>query len=102
MKTRTFFTALSFGLLASCAQLSPHEAVQNPVTRKAAQSARMRSDRDALAKYFEDAANEMQAKAEEQKKLLEHYEDKSSLYGREARDLISHTAAESKWYCCIK
>ncbi len=49
----------------------------------------MRSDHDALTKYFEDAANEMQAKAEEQKKLLGHYEDKSSLYDREVRDLIS-------------
>jgi hypothetical protein len=38
----------------------------------------------------------MQAKAEEQKKLLQHYEEKSYksyLYGREARDLISHTGA---------
>ena len=53
----------------------------------------MRSDHGALTKYFEDAANEMQAKAEEQKKLLQHYEEKSYLYGREARDLISHTSA---------
>jgi hypothetical protein len=35
----------------------------------------------------------MQAKAEEQKKLLQHYEEKSYLYGREAQDLISHTGA---------
>ncbi len=53
----------------------------------------MRSDHGALRKYFEDAANEMQAKAEEQKKLLQHYEEKSYLYGREAQDLISHTSA---------
>lgn len=98
MKTRTFFAALSLGLLASCAQWSPHEAVQNQATRKATQSARTRSDHDALARYFEDAANEMQAKAGEQKKLLEHYEDKSYLYGRDAQDLISHTTALVRKY----
>jgi hypothetical protein len=98
MKTRTFFAALSLGFLASCAQMSPHEAVQNPTVRKAAQSARTRSDHDALTKYFEHAANEMQAKAEEQKKLLQHYEEKSYLYGREAQDLISHTSARVRKY----
>jgi hypothetical protein len=40
----------------------------------------------------------MQAKAEEQKKLLQHYEEKSYLYGREAEDLISHTGAWRRKY----
>jgi hypothetical protein len=40
----------------------------------------------------------MQAKAEEQKKLLQHYEEKSYLYGREAQDLISHTSALVRKY----
>ncbi|SEL34849.1 hypothetical protein [Nitrosovibrio tenuis] len=98
MKTRTFFAALSLGFLASCAQMSPLEAVQNPTIRKASQNARTRSDHDALTKYFENAASEMQAKAEEQRKLLEHYEEKSYLYGREAQDLISHTTALVRKY----
>jgi hypothetical protein len=98
MKTRTFFAALSLGFLASCAQMSPYDAVQNPTIRKAAQSARTRSDHDALTRFFEDAASEMQAKAEEQKKLLMHYEEKSYLYGREAQDLISHTTALVRKY----
>ena len=93
MKTRRFFTVLSFSLLAACAQISPHEAVQNTSIRKAAQNARTRSDHDALTKYFEDAAKEMETKAEEQKKLLEHYEERGYLYGRQAQDLKSHTAA---------
>jgi|SRR5688500_8709312 len=93
MKTRRFFTVLSFSLLAACAQISPHEAVQNTNIRKAAQNARTRSDHDALTRYFEDAAKEMQAKAQEQKTLLEHYEEKGYLYGRQAQDLKSHTAA---------
>lgn len=93
MKTRRFFTVLSFSLLAACAQISPHEAVQNTNIRKAAQNARTRSDHDALTRYFEDAAKEMQTKAQEQKTLLEHYEEKGYLYGRQAQDLKSHTAA---------
>lgn len=93
MKTRRFFTVLSFSLLAACAQISPHEAVQNTNIRKAAQNARTRSDHDALTRYFEDAAREMQTKAQEQKTLLEHYEEKGYLYGRQAQDLKSHTAA---------
>lgn len=98
MKTRKFFAALSLSLVAACAQMSPHEAVQNTNIRKAAQNARTRSDHDALTQYFEDAAREMQAKAKEQKKLLDHYEEKGYLYGRQAQDLKSHTAALVRKY----
>ena len=34
----------------------------------------------------------MQTKVKEQKELLEQYQDKSYLYGRQAQDLQSHTA----------
>jgi hypothetical protein len=98
MKTRKFFAVLSLSLIAACAQVSPHEAVQNTNIRKATQNARTRSDHDALTKYFEDAAKEMQTKAEEQKHLLEHYEEKGYLYGRQAQDLKSHTAALLRKY----
>ena len=40
----------------------------------------------------------MHNKAEEQKKLLEHYEEKSYLYGRQAQDLESHTSALVRKY----
>ncbi|HEY6043959.1 MAG TPA: hypothetical protein VIU43_03580 [Nitrosospira sp.] len=98
MNTRTFLMTLSIGLLAACAQMSPHEAVQNPTIRKAAQNARTRSDHDVLTRYFEGAAKEMQTKAAEQKQLLEHYEEKGYLYGRQAQDLKSHTAALVRKY----
>lgn len=98
MRTRTFFAALSLGLTAACAQMSPFEAVQNTNIRKTAQSPRTRSDHDALTRYFEEAAREMRTKAQEQEKLLEHYEQKSYLYGREAQDLKSHTAALVRKY----
>jgi hypothetical protein len=40
----------------------------------------------------------MQAKSDEQKRLLEHYEDKSYLYGKRAQDLQSHTSALIRKY----
>lgn len=98
MKTRKFLAAMSLGLLAACAQMTPLEAVQNTNVRKAAQNARTRSDHDTLTKYFEGKAKEMHSKAKEQKKLLEHYEQKSYLYGRQAQDLESHTSALVRKY----
>lgn len=89
---------MSLGLLAACAQMTPLEAVQNTHARKAAQNARTRSDHDALTKYFEDKAEEIHSKDEEQKKLLEHYEQKSYLYGRQAQDLESRTSALVRKY----
>ncbi len=51
-----------------------------------------------LAKYYEDSAAEMRAKAEEHKLLLEQYEDKSYLYGKKAQDLQAHAAALIRKY----
>ncbi|SCY09404.1 hypothetical protein SAMN05216420_102273 [Nitrosospira sp. Nl5] len=94
METKKVITIVAIlGLLASCAPMSPHEAVNSPVLRKVVQNARTRSDHDALTKYFENLAEEMQVKAEEQRKLLEHYEEKGYLYGRQALSRQSHTWA---------
>ena len=64
----------------------------------AARNATTRSDHEAVAKYYEDAARKMESKAEEQKLLLEQYEDKSYIYGREAQDLQAHTYALVRKY----
>ena len=77
MKTRNLFAVLSLSLLAACAQTSHQEVLQSTNIRKAAQNARTRSDHDALTQYFEDTAREMQVKTKEQRKLLEHYEEKA-------------------------
>ena len=75
-----------WGLLASCT-VNPHpmdmtEAIQN---------ARTRSDHEALARHYEDAAKEMQLKADEHRKLLAQYEAKNALYdGRHNQNLVSH------------
>jgi hypothetical protein len=53
---------------------------------------------EAVAKYYEDSAAEMRAKIQEQKQLLEQYEDKSYLYGKKAQDLQSHTSALIRKY----
>ena len=39
---------------------------------------------ETVAKYYEDSAAEMRAKAQEQKLLLDQYEDKSYLYGKKS------------------
>ena len=80
------------GFLTACAQMGPHEA-ENATVRKAAESARTYADHDRLAQRYQSAARELRVKAEEQKKLLQHYEEKSYLYGRQAQDNKSHTQA---------
>jgi hypothetical protein len=92
-KSGTFVAVLSaLGLLASCAQMSPLEA-QNDQIHKAEKNARTYVDHDNLAKQYQNTAKEMLVKAEEQKKLLQHYEEKSYLYGRQAQDKQSHALA---------
>ena len=98
MNARILFAAFSLGLMVSCAQMSPSEAPQTESIPAIAKSARMQSDHLALTRHYENNAREMQNKAEEQKRLLEHYEEKSYLYGRRAQDLKSHTAALVRKY----
>jgi len=83
MKTKIgkFCIVLSMpGLLASCTHISSYEAIQDPVIRTAVENAATRSDHYALAKHFEDAAKEMQAKAEEKKALLEAVREDASVW----------------------
>ena len=86
MKIVTALALVAFlGLLGSCT-INPHPMDMT----QAVQSAKTRSDHDALVKHYDDAAKEMRAKAEEHKKLLAQYEAKKSLYGKQAQSLISH------------
>lgn len=92
----------AFSLLSFMAAMSlPAQAVievENFDIDAASHNAVTRSDHEAVAKYYENAAVEMQTKAQEQKSLLEQYEDKSYLYGREAQDLQAHTHALARKY----
>ena len=94
---RFFIAIITIGLLASCAPMTSHEAIQNTNKRTATKSAKTRSDHNALAKHFEDAAREMQAKVSEQKKLLEQYESER-LYGWQSHNLKSQTLALIRKY----
>ncbi|MGH8762788.1 MAG: hypothetical protein ACREUR_06085 [Nitrosospira sp.] len=53
---------------------------------------------EAVARHYEDVAKELQAKINEQKQLLEHYEDKSYIYGKRAQDLQAHADALIRKY----
>ncbi|SCY00699.1 hypothetical protein [Nitrosospira sp. Nsp13] len=96
MKTK-LTNILALSIAALLALLSPiamaAEPLDTPEIRTAAQNATTQSDHERLARYYEDAAAQMQAKVAEKKELLEHYEDKSYIYGRRAQDLQSHTHA---------
>ena len=88
MKTKTplaIVAIFGLGLLGSCT-INPHSMDMT----QAVQSAKTRSDHENLANHYEDAAKEMQAKADEHKKLLGQYETNKSLYGKQASTLISH------------
>jgi peptidoglycan hydrolase CwlO-like protein len=82
------------GLLATASlSVSAAQPVDTPEIRAAVQNATTYSDHLAVAKYYEDAAKQLQAKAKEQQALLEQYQNKSYMYGRQAQDLQSHTEA---------
>jgi hypothetical protein len=86
MKTLTSLALVAIlGLLGSCA-INPHPMDMS----QAVQSAKTRSDHESLARHYEDAAKEMQAKAAEHKKLLAQYEANKGLYGKQSSSLISH------------
>jgi hypothetical protein len=97
-RIRGIFTALSLiGLLAACAPMSANVIEESAASHTAIQNATTLSDHYALAKHFEDAAKAMQAKAEEQKALLEQYE-KVHLYGWQSHNLKSRTLALIRKY----
>ena len=69
------------------------QPIDTPEIRTAAQNAASPREHEAVAKHYENAAAEVQAKLKEQKELLEQYQNKSYLYGKQAQDLQSHTEA---------
>ncbi|MDD4906776.1 MAG: hypothetical protein PHD39_11545 [Methylobacter tundripaludum] len=87
MKTKLLISLfLTLGLLAACAEMSPHPMDMS----QAVQNAKTKADHEALAEHYEEAAKEMQLKVDEHKKLLSQYESKSYLYGRQAQSFKDH------------
>ena len=101
MKTKSGNYLAAF-IIALLALLNPFATAAQPLgapeIRAAAANATTQSDHEDVAKHYEDAAAQIQAKVTEKKELLEHYEDKSYLYGRRAQDLQSHTHASIRNY----
>lgn len=60
---------------------------------QAVQSAKTRSDHEALAKHYEDAAKEIQVKVEEHKKVLAQYQPSRGIYLGYTRIFTDHHQA---------
>jgi endonuclease III len=87
MKTNALITLiLSLVLLTACAEMNPYPMDMS----QAVLNAESKTDHEALAKHYDEAADEMQVKVDEHKKLLNQYESKAYLYGRQAEDLKTH------------
>ena len=87
MKTKLLITLLlTAGLISACSEMNPHPMDMS----QAVQNAKSKADHEALAKHYEEAANEMQLKVEEHKKLLSQYQSKSYLYGKQAQSFKDH------------
>jgi hypothetical protein len=95
MKMRNWVTTLSLlGLLAGFGPASAADrAAESADIRAPGQKIATREDHEMVATYYENTAREAQAKLEEQKQLLDQYENKSYLYGRQAQDLQSQADA---------
>jgi hypothetical protein len=95
---RGFVTLLFLaGLLSACAPMSKNVVKEGATSHVAIQNATTLRDHHALAKHFEDAAREMRAKAEEQKALLQQYEN-GNLYGWQSHSLKSNALALIRKY----
>jgi hypothetical protein len=98
MKTNILLVGgLALILLSGCAQMSP---IAN--TRNNEDSAELHSidpnNHNAVAKHYEDMANEMKLKLRTKKKLLAEYEEHSYYYGRKGQNLQSHTTANIRYF----
>lgn len=92
------FSLLSLMFMAAMSLPVQAAEVEGFDVDAASRNAVTRSDHEAVARYYDNAAIETQAKAHEQKRLLEQYENKSYLYGREAQDKLAHTYALARKY----
>lgn len=88
---------MALGFLVGCAQMNPIGSIQS----NESYSTKLRSidpnNHDAIAKHYEDAANEMKEKLQEQKKLLEEHEGHNA-YGRRGQDRQSRITANIRQY----
>jgi len=56
------------------------------------------NDHEALAKHYESLVEEAKVRLQENKKVLEEYEDHPYYYGRQGQDVRSHASANIREY----
>jgi hypothetical protein len=93
----SYFTGMAIALLVALV-FSSLAAAEGVGANFGVSSAVAVIDLEAKAEAHENAAREMQARAQEQKRLLEQYKAKSYLYRRQAQDLQGHTHALARKY----
>jgi hypothetical protein len=95
MPTKSFFAVLFIlTFLTSGAAIAADAASVSNAEAKA----KSNFDHIKLAEYYENEANVLKAKVEEQRKLLEEYKNHSEYYGREGQDFESHHEALLREY----
>ena len=95
MQSKLFFVVLFiFTFLTSGAAMAADVANVSNTEAKA----KTNFDHIKLAEYYENEANALKAKAEEQRKLLEEYKNHSEYYGREGQEFESHHEALLREY----
>lgn len=96
MQTKLFFTTLIiFIFLVSSVGIAAESEEINEIAEA---KAKTKFDHIGLAVYYENESKAMNAKAEEQKKLLDEYNTHSEYYGREGQDFQSHHEALLRKY----
>ena len=83
-KIRILFLII-FGLLVSGVQMNAYSIDMG----QAVHTAKTPADHEALAKFFDEAAKQMQEKVQEHKKMYEQYQAESQYYGRQGLDMES-------------
>lgn len=94
MQTKIFIAVLiTFAFFTSSVSIAELGSMD-----KAEAKAKTKFDHIGLAELYEKEAKEMNAKAEEQKKLLDEYKNHSEYYGREGQDFQLHHEALLRKY----
>ena len=95
MQTKLFLaTLIILSFLASGASMAAESANISDAEAKA----KSHFDHIKLAVYYENQANAMKAKAEEERELIKEYEAHSEYYGREGQLFRSHHEALLREY----
>jgi len=95
MQAKIFLSVL---VILSFLASSLSMAAESESVSDAEKKAKTNFDHIKLAEYYENQAKEMNAKAEEERKLLEEYKSHSEYYGRQGLDFESHHEALLREY----